>query len=391
MDFKYSDVLDSGTYRDDGLANGIPFRIHKDPYSEIAGSLRAQKDWNSTVSPVYDYQGGLGEPYSFIRATIPECIPERLEIISYANEYAFLYDDEMENLDLKNFKEGRDDMLHVFRDDALNEKVHGTVRPEKKLQAQILAEMMAIDRARAITTMKAWAQFVELASRTRSQPFETLDEYLPSRAIDAGELFWYGMLTFAMALTIPANELDLCMKLARPGYAAISLTNDLYSWRKEREDADKAGQDYVFNAVWVVMQERKCTESTAIKICQEEIKRHLSEFEENIESPNTKTLSRDAQAYLHAVRLSHVGNLVWSIYCPRYHRGAYVPTTLQRKADELIPFSDKRLALPTQFGNVASRFFDTIFKFFISPFHQVFHTSGRRLLIQRLRGLVTKS
>jgi hypothetical protein len=111
----------------------------------------------------------------------------------------------MENLDLKNvtrasarpsclpadlnqFKEGRDGMLHVFRDDVLNEKVAGKARPEKKLQAQILAEMMAIDETRAITTMKAWAQFVELASRTRAEPFETLDDYLPSRAIDAGEL-----------------------------------------------------------------------------------------------------------------------------------------------------------------------------------------------------------
>lgn len=79
-------------------------------------------------------------------------------------------------------------MLHVFRDDALNAHVSDEVRPEKKLQAQILAEMMAIDKPRAITTMKAWAKFVELASRTRSEPFETLDEYLPSRAIDAGEL-----------------------------------------------------------------------------------------------------------------------------------------------------------------------------------------------------------
>jgi hypothetical protein len=41
---------------------------------------------------VKDYQGGLGDPFSFIRVTIPECLPERLEIISYANEYAFLYD-----------------------------------------------------------------------------------------------------------------------------------------------------------------------------------------------------------------------------------------------------------------------------------------------------------
>lgn len=92
MDFRYSEVVASGSYRDHGLANGIPLRIHKDPYKEIEGSLRAQRDWNATVSAVRNYQGGLGHPYSFIRVTIPECIPERLEIISYANEYAFLYD-----------------------------------------------------------------------------------------------------------------------------------------------------------------------------------------------------------------------------------------------------------------------------------------------------------
>ena len=92
MDFRHSNVLAKGTYRDDGLANGVRLRIHKDPYKEIAGSLRAQKDWDASVSTVRNYQGGLGYPYSFIRVTIPECIPERLEIISYANEYAFLYD-----------------------------------------------------------------------------------------------------------------------------------------------------------------------------------------------------------------------------------------------------------------------------------------------------------
>lgn len=92
MDFKHSNVLAPGTYRDDGLANGIPLRIHKDPFKEIAGTLRAQQDWNKNVSPVKDYQGGLGEQFSFIRVTIPECLPDRLEIISYANEYAFLYD-----------------------------------------------------------------------------------------------------------------------------------------------------------------------------------------------------------------------------------------------------------------------------------------------------------
>lgn len=86
-------------------------------------------------------------------------------------------------------------MLHVFGADALNHAVTADVRPEKKLQAHMLEEMMAIDHTRAVVTMQAWAKFVQLASRTRAAPFETLDEYVPSRTIDAGEL--YAMFTSA--------------------------------------------------------------------------------------------------------------------------------------------------------------------------------------------------
>jgi hypothetical protein len=127
------------------------------------------------------------------------------------------------------------------------------------------------------------------------------------------------MLTFGMALTIPDDELSLCMRLARPGYAAISLTNDLYSWQKEREDAAASGLDYVFNAVWVIMRERTCSEEKALEVCRNEIRRYIAEFDALVNGPESSALSRDTRAYLEAVRLSHVGNLVWSIYCPRYH------------------------------------------------------------------------
>jgi hypothetical protein len=47
---------------------------------------------------------------------------------------------------------------------------------------------MAIDPVRAVVSMKACAKFIQLASQTRLAPFETLEDYLPSRIIDAGEL-----------------------------------------------------------------------------------------------------------------------------------------------------------------------------------------------------------
>jgi len=92
MDFRYSEVIDPATYDAQGLCNGISLRMHKDHTRERTGAIRAQRDWTKLIGPVGHYKGGLGTPYSFMRVTVPECQPERLEIISYANEFAFLYD-----------------------------------------------------------------------------------------------------------------------------------------------------------------------------------------------------------------------------------------------------------------------------------------------------------
>jgi hypothetical protein len=82
-------------------------------------------------------------------------------------------------------------MLETFGENALSVNVNSDTRPEKMPQARILTKMMAIDAERAVTSMKAWAKFVQLASHTRSRPSDTLEEYLPSRIIDAGELLVY--------------------------------------------------------------------------------------------------------------------------------------------------------------------------------------------------------
>lgn len=78
----------------------------------------------------------------------------------------------------------------MFGDGALRHSTGPNDLGEKKIQAQILAEMMAIDHERAVTSMKAWAKFVQLASsRQRNIAFTSLEEYLPYRIADAGELY----------------------------------------------------------------------------------------------------------------------------------------------------------------------------------------------------------
>lgn len=85
--------------------------------------------------------------------------------------------------------DGNHEILDVFREGASTHGAESKGRGEKQMQSQILLEMMAIDPERAVTTMKVWATFVELTTVcARSEPFATLEEYLPYRITDAGEM-----------------------------------------------------------------------------------------------------------------------------------------------------------------------------------------------------------
>lgn len=60
---------------------------------EEVGAFRAQEDWRRLVGPLEKpYRGGLGPDFSFITAAVPECLPDRLEITSYALEFGFIHD-----------------------------------------------------------------------------------------------------------------------------------------------------------------------------------------------------------------------------------------------------------------------------------------------------------
>lgn len=59
----------------------------------------------------------------------------------------------------------------------------------KQMQSQLFLEMMAVDRECAVESMKAWAKFLEVGSgRQHSKRFTTLEEYLPYRIMDVGEM-----------------------------------------------------------------------------------------------------------------------------------------------------------------------------------------------------------
>jgi hypothetical protein len=67
------------------------------------------------------------------------------------------------------------------------------------------------------------------------------------------------------------------------------------------------------------MREHDCSEEQAIAVCRARVMEEMSAFNDMLQNLPGRGLSRDTVVYLEAVRWSYIGNLVWSIYCPRYH------------------------------------------------------------------------
>ncbi len=95
MKYRFSHVVDPSTYETDGLCDGIPLRVHRSAAVGDLGTIRLHRDWREHIGPLSlsDSYGGMGAQYSFTSVVMPECLPERLEIVSYAIEIGFLHDD----------------------------------------------------------------------------------------------------------------------------------------------------------------------------------------------------------------------------------------------------------------------------------------------------------
>lgn len=227
MEHQYSRLVDPLEYQLEGLeglVDDIPLRQHIDAVRGDIGAIRAQEDWQKLVSPLENFTGGLAFKFSFVPVTMPDCIPDRLEIISYANEFAYIHDGMTtsqrvrlslviltpnrhhrychsgtgEKRDEFPFKpsltacksdQENDNMLEAFREVVQNATVPSTSQGKRQIQMRMLREMMAIDRDRASVSIQAWEKFLQLAAgRQHDVYFTSLKEYIPYRILDVGEM-----------------------------------------------------------------------------------------------------------------------------------------------------------------------------------------------------------
>ena len=140
-----------------------------------------------------------------------------------------------------------------------------------------------------------------------------------------------------------------------PALIAASLTNDIFSYQKEYEDAKKAGHADVVNAVWIMMGETHISEEEAKLLCRKRIKEEIKRYVQTVEEVKIRNdISEDLRKYIEVMQYSLSGNVVWSLQCPRYHKNTnYNDLQLLRAKHGIAkfparwPLKDENL-LPTQ-------------------------------------------
>ncbi|KAL4796622.1 putative geranylgeranyl diphosphate synthase [Aspergillus venezuelensis] len=334
MKFRFSIVVDPSTYETQGLCDGYEVRYNKNSEIEDKECLRCHADWRKFVGPLGVYKGGLGHPWNGMSISTPEALPDRLGIVAYAYEFAFLHDDKH-----------NDDLQAGFEQAVSTGTIKNAASGKRALQAYIARKMLSIDKNRAITSLKAWSRFLDKAGRKEDYEFKSKDEYLKYRIQDVGMLFWYGIVTFATAITIPEDEVDTCHQLATTAYLHMALVNDLVSWEKERQNTLALGKDYCTNYIFVVMKEHGISEDMAHDQCRQEIKKAAAEYREIFDSTKaSNTISDDGVRYLESCLYCMSGNVVWGLSSPRYHaKGSFSERQMKWMKDG-IPQDSKSAA-----------------------------------------------
>ncbi|OBS27869.1 hypothetical protein FPOA_01811 [Fusarium poae] len=295
-----SDLVEISRFDTRGLGAGYKLRRHKFEHLADAGCHKARSDWIKHVGPLNEFGGCNHVNGNFSAVVLPLCRPDRLELVAYVLEYAFLHDSVLEAEDIS---------------------------PESQIQAEAglrflyercISRLLQTDEVCAKRIAKAWKDAIDTTIRDKRIDFQSVEDYLEFRMIDTGAPFVEAIMLFGMAMTLTSQEDAELARVIRPCSAALALTNDYFSFDREMKEADTST---LINSVSIVMRLQNLDIATAKEVIKETIQSYEREFLRRIDEYKHQRgpVSEKIHQYLEAMAYQVSGNLVWSLNCPRYH------------------------------------------------------------------------
>lgn len=305
----------------------------------------------------------MGPEHNFVSVCLPETLPDRLELVAYIMEMAFLIDDMIDSAEspVAAAVPYMADLLHAYKvvmaaaegvDDDDADADSSSCSPAARIAIGFGREMVSVDcegAKQAFEWLGKWARLM-LSRSGGEKEFGNFDEYLKYRRLNVTSqyvatffflsfhrplyftftpvppLTWlvdsaaFGLFMFAMGLSIPEDQQQTCLDLSESFWLQTALANDYHSWEREEKAAADHNQSFVTNAIWVLMNNHSMTCEEARRVCHERAKQYATECVRVIEAVrNRDELCRDAKWLLEVQMFGVSGNAVWSLQCPRYH------------------------------------------------------------------------
>ncbi|RAH67449.1 bifunctional terpene synthase/polyprenyl synthetase family protein [Aspergillus aculeatinus CBS 121060] len=301
-----------------GFCRGYPLRRHKAEPKANEGSLQLRADWEKYIGPIERW--GSCNPWEghFGAVVLPCCRPERMAIVNYIFEYAFMYDNVVESAAQSTINAHADDI-------ALDETEYRTVRSvtgTKQVQSKMLLELFAIDPACAQVVLDSWKTMIDTtATQDKTRAFQDWEEYVDYRIIDTGAPFVDMLMRFGMGFVLTPQEQASIEPVVRPCYAALGLANDYFSFDVEWDEFQRSEETTMTNAVWLCMH----WHGVDVPAAKEMVRRVTNNFEREFQQRVAEYVAgegrenRKVQVYLRALGYQIPGNVAWSLRCPRYH------------------------------------------------------------------------
>ncbi|KAJ5641727.1 isoprenoid synthase domain-containing protein [Penicillium lividum] len=313
-------------------------RIHRDAHLADLGCMQCQLDLLGSLGHYHAeaVRSGSNKSYAvgcinptvgnFTALCAVAAIPERLALISYIIEYAFVHDDLIEYAEKKremDLSKANNQLTEGFEE-------YGDVRlsarnnVNRQMQAKMAAELLEIDKEQGQVILGHWKEMSKIFVDIRDREFHGLDDYLKFRAVDAGCPWTMSLLCFSMDFYPTAEEAEQTSAITNAGFNAWILVNDYFSWEKEWQNYQATGcSGQIVNAVFLFMKWHNIEPATARRMVQNEIIAR----EENFCQLKAEYLARGnvterTLTWFELLERVTAANFAWSMTTARYDADA---------------------------------------------------------------------
>lgn len=185
---------------------------------------------------------------------------------------------------------------------------------------------------------RAWKKCLNTTLHEKPASFNTLQEYLDYRIIDAGTPYVYtsyipflytwlipsrvaeALMLWGISLVLSPSEDALLAPIRTLCFSALALTNDLFSFELEFASMQSTGAETLTNAVWLHMQWYGVDAGTAKDMVRDVIIKYEQEFLAASRAllEEMRPTEEKLERYLTGLMYQISGNAVWHMNAPRY-------------------------------------------------------------------------